>query len=264
MIPREHGAWSMMIQPFLCAAILGRSWHWALIPAAIAVVAAFILREPMVVLGRQKYIWTSQHAESKAAAKWLGGSLTVLAACGALLTLRWPLPHLAILAIGSFVMTGLAVYMTIRNRQRSWWLQILSAAGLTSSCLAAALSSAGSIPQWCWWLWALSALHAFAGILVVHARLEARIAAKSRKPLSRRFRVPAALAQVPMLAAAAYCYSNQQPVLAAALLLSVAAHAWDLATLHTAKALETRLTVVGIRALTLSLAVSILIVVALW
>ena len=39
MWPREHGAWSMLAQPFLCALILSRAFHWSVIVAAAAVVA---------------------------------------------------------------------------------------------------------------------------------------------------------------------------------------------------------------------------------
>lgn len=254
----------MMIQPFLCAAILGRQWHWSLIAAAVAVVAVFMLREPLVVLGRQRWVWTTERAESVAARKWLAGLVLICLACGVLLSLRWPLPYLLILGAGAAVLTMLAVYMTVKNRQRSWWLQMLSAAGLSASCLAPVLSATGFIPWWCWWLWALSTLHAFAGILVVHARLEARIAAKAKRQTEPRFRLPAAAAQVVLVAGAAYCFAAGYGLLGAALLLSAAVHSWDLSTLGTPKALETRLTVVGLRAMTLSIAVSVIAVVALW
>lgn len=254
----------MMLLPFLCAAILSRQWHWTLLPTAAAILAAFMLREPLVVLGRQKFVWTTPHAESRIAAKWLFGLVAALAVCGALLALRWPLPALLALGTGAAAMTLLAVWMTVRNRQRSWWLQMLSAAGLSASSLAAVLSSTGAIPDWCWWLWALSASHAFAGILVVHARLEARIAAKAKRQVAPRFRLPAAAAQFVMLAGAAWCFAIGQGLLAIALLLSVLVHFWDLATLRTPQALETRLTVVGLRAMTLSILVSSLIVAGLW
>jgi len=40
------------------------------------------------------------------------------------------------------------------------------------------LSATGAIAPWCWGLWLLLAMQATAGILVVHARLDARIAAR--------------------------------------------------------------------------------------
>lgn len=254
----------MMILPFLCAAILARQWHWTLIPAAIAVIAAFMLREPLVVLGRQRFVWTTPHPESNLALKWLAGLIAVLALCGGIFFLRWPTLALLTLGAGAGAMTLLAVYMTIKNRQRSWWLQMLSAAGLSASSLAAVLSTTGGVPVWTWWLWALSAAHAFGGILVVHARLEARIAAKAKRPVAPRFKVPAAAAQFALLAGAAGCFATGQVWLGAALLLSVLVHFWDLATLHTPKALETRLTTVGLRAMSLSIVVSTLIVAGLW
>jgi hypothetical protein len=76
----------------------------------------------------------------------------------------------------------------VKNRQRSTLFQIASAAALTSSSLATSLSATGAIAPWCWWLWLLMAMQATAGILVVHARLDARIASRRTAPANERFR----------------------------------------------------------------------------
>jgi hypothetical protein len=161
-------------------------------------------------------------------------------------------------------LTALAVVLTVKNRQRSWWLQMLSAAGLSASCFAAVLSANGSIPGWCWWLWGVSTVHAFTGILVVHARLEARIAAKSKKTAPPRFRLPAALAVGVLIAGAAWCAALDRWILAGALALSGAVHAWAIYTLATPKALAAPLMKVGLRAMALSIVVSLITMAGLW
>lgn len=254
----------MMIQPFLCAAILAGVWHWTLLPAAAAVLGAFLLREPLVVMGRQRFVWTTPHEETGAARRWLGGLLGGLAASGVLLAMRWPWPLLALFGGLAMALTALAVVLTVKNRQRSWWLQVLSAAGLSASCFAATLSALGTIPDWCWWVWLVSTMHALAGILVVHARLEARIAAKTKKATPPRFRIPAAAAAATLLMAAIACALLDRPILAAALALSATVHAWGIWTLSSAKSMAMPLMKVGLRAMTLSIVVSILMVAGLW
>ena len=65
----------------------------------------------------------------------------------------------------------------VRNRQRSEWFQVAS----ERPCLPlpyCVLVAKGVIPGWCWLLWLLCAAQAAAGIFVVHARLDASIAAR--------------------------------------------------------------------------------------
>lgn len=263
MWPREHGAWPMLLAPFLSALLLARAWHWSVPVALVAVLAAFVLREPLVTLGRQRWVWRDERPESAKARRWLAAELALLAAAGGALTFRWPLGSLLALGALAAGMTLLAAWMTIRNRQRSATLQLASAAGLTSTCLAASLSATGRVEPWCWLLWALSAAHAAAGIFVVHARLEARIAARAPQPEPFRFRRPAYAMQVLLLAGAAALYPSL-PAVSAALAMSALVHLATLRSLSSPAALETPLTRVGLRAMTLSLIYSALLVYGLW
>lgn len=45
--------------------------------------------------------------------------------------------------------------------------------------LALCLTATGSIASWCWWLWALSGMQAATAILVIRARLQARMALRN-------------------------------------------------------------------------------------
>jgi len=167
----------------------------------------------------------------------------------------------AAFGLTALALTMVAVILTVRNRQRSVWLQLASALGLTGSSVAAAMAVTGTIPEWCWWLWGLSAAHAAAGILVVHARLDARIAAKQKQPLPSR--KPAFLAQAMLLALIPVALVKS-PWLGAALLFSAAEHLWTLARLSHAEVVQTPLRTVGLRALALSIAYSTLLITGLW
>lgn len=254
----------MLAQPFLCALILARSFHWSVVVAAAAVVTAFLMREPLVVLARQRFVWRERKPETAVAKRWLAWEALLLAAASAALPLRWPWAFLLIMGAGTVLLTSAAVWMTVRNLQRSTWLQLTSAAALSATGLAACVSATGELRPWVWPLWAMTAAHAAAGILVVHARLEARIATRNRKPLAPRFRFPAQAMQGVLLAGALLCIGTGRIALSGALLLSAAVHLWDLHSLTKAGSLATPLTTIGLRAMNLSIVVSALVVYGLW
>lgn len=266
MFPREHGAYSMLAQPFLCALIIAGSrswsWHWSVVPAAVAAISMFLLRGPLVVLARQRWVWRQPHAETAVATRWALGLGAMLAVAAGTLSLRWPPGILAVFGAAAGSVTAAAVAMTVRNRQRSVWLQLASASGLTASCLAASLSTTGTIPEWRWWLWSLSAAHSSAAILTVHARLEQRIASRTGWGDGPTFQRPALLAQFALLAAAPVAFQRAWP-LGAALAMSAAAHLWELRSLKQPGSLQTPLRTVGFRALAVSVAVSVLLVIGL-
>ena len=254
----------MLIAPFIGATLLARQWHWLIVVTAGAVVATFLAKEPLTILARQHYVWKQRRPETEQAKQWLAGLAGLLIVSASLLLLRWPLRDILILAFCAGAFSTLAVAMTIRNRQRQTWFQIGSAIALTSSSLAACLSATGRIEPWCWWFWGLSAAQAAAGILVVHARLEARIAARKVGATGSTFRPPALLAQAMLLAGALVFSILRRPWIAAALLISAVANLWELGRQKDPSSLQLPLRKVGLRALTLSLVYSSFLIAGLW
>jgi hypothetical protein len=268
LLPREHGAWSMLLQPFVAGLILAREFHWSAIPAVLAVLLAFVVREPLIVLGRQAHIWKQPRPEALVARKNLYVELPVLAVCGGLLLLRGPWPAWLALAAGAALLTLLAVWMTVRNWQRSIPLQLISAAGLSASVLAAALAILRAAPAWAWAAWLMFTLHGGSAVLVVHTRLQARIAARTQSEADRNRadsrRRGAYAAQAVLLGAAGISLLTPRSLLALPLALSALAHVRDLAELRGAEGVNTPLRRVGWRAVGLSLAFSALVMAGLW
>src|SRR5689334_14144797 len=135
LLPREHGAWGMLLQPFAAGALLGRTTDPLLVPALLAVLTMFVMREPLLILARQRFVWKDHHLETDAARRALLYELTLLLACVALLVKGVPLAILALLGLIAALLTVLATYMTLKNRQRSVLLQSLSAFAMGSSAL---------------------------------------------------------------------------------------------------------------------------------
>ena len=263
-LPREHGATAMLLIPFFCAAILAREWRWAELVALIAAFAIFAAKDPLVVLARQRWIWKQPHPETGIARNWVLGEALILAVCGLLLAMFWPIAALVIAGAGAIGFSALAVAINVKNRQRSTVFQILSAFALSATSLAAGLSATGEIQPWCWRLWALCALQATAGILVVHARLEARIGARKAIAVNTACRRPARIAGIALLCASALAAFARQPWIAAALALAGAGYLYDLQRQNSAESLQMPLKRVGQQALSLSIAYGVMVIAGLW
>jgi len=263
-LPREHGATAMLFTPIVCAAILAREWRWSEIATLTAAFAALAAKDPMVVLARQRFIWKVQHPETVAAARWFTGWMAILIGSGLVLVFAWPLKAIVAMGLGVALFSALAIGINVKNRQRSTLFQIASAVALTSSSLATSLSATGSIAPWCWWLWLLLALQTTAGILVVHARLDARIASRSAAPAREDFRRAAQVSQIVLVCAALAAIVLRRGWIALALLVAVVGYGDDLRHQRDTAALQMPLTTVGQRALALSSFFASLLILGLW
>lgn len=263
-LPREHGATAMLLTPIVCAAILAREWRGIELATLVAAIAALSAKDPAVVLARQRFVWKQQRPETAAATRWLAGWLAVLAAAGIVLAITWPIEATVALGLGVGVFSVLTVAVNVKNRQRSTMFQIISAAALTSSSLAVSLSATGSIPRWCWWLWLLLAMQATAGILIVHARLDAKIALRSTAHAGTNYRRAAQVALVLLACGAIAAGVLGHGWIAVALVLAAAGYWYDLRAQQNRVALQLPLKSVGQRALVLSSVYAILLMVGLW
>lgn len=263
-LPREHGATAMLLTPIFSVAILARTWHWSEVAVLLAAFAAMSAKDPAVLLIRQRFVWKQSNPESPGALRWLLGWSVVLIASVSTLLASWPFK--AFLAIGAGVTTFgcLAIFVNLKNRQRSTLFQIASAAALTSTSLATCISAIGTIAPWCWWFWALIAMQASAGILVVHARLDARIALRKNAATSQQFRRAAQVALGVLLCAAFSAAIFRYRWIALALALAVVGYAYDLKRQKDPVSLQMPLKTVGLETLMLSTVYSALLIAGLW
>lgn len=263
-LPREHGATAMLLTPFFAAAILLRRLYWPELVALAAVACAFAVKDPLVVMARQRFVWEQEHLETDPARRSVVVETLILAICGTVLLLARDWRPFVPLFLGAAAFTVLAVTVNVRNRQRSEWFQVASAVALSATSLAACLSATGEVPKWGWQLWLLCSLQASAGIFVVHARLDARIAAKrgSNPPLENR---RAAFVCEFLLAGAAIWFAWQgRPWITAALLLAAAGYFAELIRQRDPAALQMPLKQVGLQALTLSIGYALAVIAGLW
>lgn len=263
MIPREHGAWAMLLLPFASALALARRLDWEVAPAAVTVVGIFLIREPLVVLWRQARLWMEPRPEAEAARTSLAWYLPAIAIGGVVLLWRLPLQPLLVLGFLAALLLAVSTYLTVQNRRRSLLLQLSSAAGLNLSAIVAWLTVRPETESQLWWLWGLQFAHSGAALLAVHARLEARIAARSGREVAV-MRGRAIAAQALLLLGAIACATTGRLGLAVALALSAAVHTADLARLRRPSFLQVPLRHVGLRELSLSVVFSMLVLAGLW
>ena len=264
--PREHGATAMLLTPFAAVAILARTIRWQEAAAVVTVVVAFAMKDPLVVLARQWWVWKQPHPETPTAIRWVAAETAVVAICGLALVASGSWVHYAVLFCGAAMFLVLAVWVNMRNRQRATIFQVASAVALTSTSLVAALAATDKTPGWCWRLWGLLAAQAAAGIFTVHARLDARVAARKaggseNVSASRRSAlvIDALLAVGGVVATLAGNYW-----IGGALLLVAAVCGWDLRQQLDPGSLQMPLRIVGIQNLSLSLLYAAMLVAAFW
>lgn len=236
-----------MLQPFVAGAVLGGRWTWDFVPALGLVLFGFLLREPLTAMAREVWVYRGGTGQMGRAACWAAAELAVLAVCFLLVARSVPLMPLLMLATVGGVMTVLAVGVTLRNRQRSVSFQVLSAAGLGTTALLAALVGTGGIPGWAWWAWGLLTAHAMGAILVVHARLRARAGLRT----GSAGRPWAAYAGQAAQVAAAAAIGDFR--LVAPLILSAVVNTVELVRLGNPRLLQEPLTRVGYRTLAVAL-----------
>lgn len=261
-LPREHGAWAMLLLPFLAALFLAHELTWTVMAALLACLAAFVLRDSAAEVYRRKYIWRRESAELREAVRT--SILCAIVAVAAGIVLAAAVAAIPLILLGGFaaLLMLAGIYMTAHNRQRSVALQVASAAGLTASTFLAWIACGRVIDGTVWLLWAVLFAHSAASMLTVHARLEARIAAR-KSHVARAMRTSASIAEAVLVAIALGLGMEGRVLLGLALGISAAVHIFDLIRLYDPEVLRTRLQVVGMRELVLSCFVAALTVAGL-
>ncbi len=179
MLPREHGAWGLLFQPFVAGAVLGGAPASLLAPAAVLLLAGFALRTPLLEILRVRLRGRAGASELRTALLWCAAEAALLAAA---LWRLWPrlAPAWRLgMCLGGATFTLLAMWIGWRNWQRSRVFQSASAAVLALSAPFAIHLGQGSVPLWGWMLWLVFVLHGAVAIQLVHERLERRVAARA-------------------------------------------------------------------------------------
>jgi hypothetical protein len=155
-MPREHGAWGILLIPFATAVGVAGAWNLPVTLLLGSVLCFYIARTSFL---KQNYRWT---------AILLAGS----AACVLPLLIVWKLWWLAAFGV-------VAAPLAFRKTERSVAMQLLAVAGLTMTAPAAWYAATSKLE---YRLWLLNALYFAGGVFYVKMHIAAAI---SRKPAGR-------------------------------------------------------------------------------
>jgi hypothetical protein len=187
IVPREHGAWGILLVPLATGAAVGLlagGRALPLVPLTIAGLALFWMRTPL-----ENWIGTvptrARSREEITLVRRAVLSLSALA-LGALVWLLWGWRNGRLLGIGAAALVAFAVQALIKRVWRGARTapQTIGAAGLTAVAPAAYCAVTGRVDGVAWALWAGNLLFAFNQIQYVHLRIQAARAASRREKFS--------------------------------------------------------------------------------
>jgi hypothetical protein len=204
IIPREHGAWGILLVPLLtgaCVGLFAGGNAWRLVPLSVAALSLFWLRTPVERCMGDAAIRVRIPGEVGI----VRNAILVLSATsiGALIWLFWGGRNLDLFWIGSVAGAAFLVQAILRRNWRNarTAAQMIGAAGLTSTAPAAFYVATGHWNVTAWSLWAANFLFALNQIHYVQLRIQsAHIKSRSEKLLTGRAFLAGQLTLVAVLA----------------------------------------------------------------
>jgi len=188
IVPREHGAWGILLVPLATGASAGclaGGTAWPIAPLTIAALALFWLRTPV-----ENWLGTvPTKARTEVEVRLVRTAILLLAAiaAAALSALFWGGRNLELFEIGALAAAAFLSQAAIRQRWRKARTpaQVVGAAGLTAVAPAAYAVVTGRLDATAWSLWVLNLLFAANQIQFVQLRIHAANAKLRAERLSR-------------------------------------------------------------------------------
>ena len=175
IVPREHGAWGILLVPLITGASVGlfsENGASQLVPLTFAVLALFWLRTPV-----ESWIGTVPiKARSPAEVRLVRNACLILGslAVASLIWLFWGWRNRHLLGIGSIAALAFIGQAIVRRLWKARTAaQMIGAAGLTAVAPAAYYVASGALNWTAWSLWILNLLFAADQIEFVQLRIRA-------------------------------------------------------------------------------------------
>jgi hypothetical protein len=176
LLPREHGAWGIVLIPFLTAAAITKQMSPEVLLALVAVLLVFIGRYPLELL----LIPVANHRAGHPARQQVWFSFWVYAIAAAItgfvLVFIFELFALLWLALLGGLFFALRVWQGRRGADRDMIAEVFGSVGLTLSALVAWVAATGGVDQAGWLVWILNAVFFASGIVYVKSKIRSRLA----------------------------------------------------------------------------------------
>lgn len=135
-MPREHGAWGILLIPFFTAVGIAGTWNLQLALLLVSMICFYVARTSFL---KRETTWTLV---------LLAGSVVCLAPLLVVWRLWW------LTALGAA-----AAPLAFRKTGRSVATQLIAVAGLTMTAPAAWYAATGNLDRHAWLLWGLNFLY---------------------------------------------------------------------------------------------------------
>jgi hypothetical protein len=187
IIPREHGAWGILLVPLVTGAssgILARGRLADLVPLCVVALTLFWLRTPVESWVGIAAVRARTPGELQLVLRTVLG-LAISSGAG-LVWLFWGGRNPALISIGGAALIAFLIQALVRRVWRGARTagQIVGAAGLTSTAPAAYYVATGRLDMAAWSLWAANLLFAVNQIQFVQMRIHAAHATDRRQKLA--------------------------------------------------------------------------------
>ena len=188
ILPREHGAWGLLLVPFVTGAGVAFQESSRVVPAMLLLAAAlalFWLRTPVESLLGTTVMWAQTNEERRAVAVVIACLAAVAAlAMGALL---WAgrNPDLWLVGAGAAAAFMLQMLLKKLGRRARMLSEIVGTIGLTSSAPAAYYVITGKFDRTAWMLWLANLVFAGNQIHYVQVRIHTARMEGTRAKLAR-------------------------------------------------------------------------------
>jgi hypothetical protein len=191
VLPREHGAWGLLLVPLVTGAAVGLLRGGALLPVLLfllASVSLFCLRTPVeAALGT-----SAQHIDTPAERRLAMAAVAGYAAVAsiALAVLLWKRNNPGLLLLGAIAAFSFGVQALLRKLGRATRMasQMAGLVGLTSTATGAYYVSTGCFDTTAWMIWAANWLFAANQVHMVQLRIRNAKVAGLRERLERGWR----------------------------------------------------------------------------
>ena len=172
-VPQDHGSWVFIFSPLLIGVFAGGTFSYASFNLIVAVIAAFMLRQPATTIIKILSKRRTRDELMPACFWFIVYGLTALLALTAL-TLEG-FGYLAYLAIPGLPVFAWHLWLVSkREERRQVSIEIIATSVLSLSAPAAYWVGVGQYESTGWWLWILVWFQTVASIFHAYLRLEQR------------------------------------------------------------------------------------------
>ncbi|MCL5075788.1 MAG: YwiC-like family protein [Chloroflexi bacterium] len=169
LIPREHGAWAMLLVPFVVGSGVSGRIGWETILFLLTILFVFLARYPLTLLVKRN------SGEQREPILWLlsYGALGTVSSTPLLLYYgRWGLIPLGGLGL---ILLLTQVYLGSYHLERTAWGELLGIAGLSLTAPGAYYTTSGQLDNIALWLWLLCFLYSGSSVFYVKMLVRRRI-----------------------------------------------------------------------------------------